>query len=60
MGKGFDGSDWVNHAWNEVYIDETNEWIQVDTTFGETGNYFDIEDFEQDHRREKIIWEFSV
>lgn len=60
VGKGFDGSDWINHAWNEVYIDETSEWIQVDTTFGETGNYFDIENFEQDHRRERIIWEFSV
>ena len=60
IGKGFDGSEWINHAWNEAYIDELDKWIQIDTTFGETGNYFDIDDFEQDHKKEKIIWEFSV
>ncbi len=60
VGKGFDGKEWINHAWNEVYIEESNEWIEVDTTFGETGNYFDIENFEQDHKKERIIWEFSV
>ena len=60
VGKGFDGNQWINHAWNEVYIENLNEWIQLDTTFGETGNYFDIENFKQDHKRERIIWEFSV
>lgn len=60
VGKGFDGKEWINHAWNEVYIEESDEWIEVDTTFGETGNYFDIENFEQDHKKERIIWEFSV
>ena len=45
VGKGFDGKEWINHAWNEVYIEESNEWIEVDTTFGGTGNYFDIENF---------------
>lgn len=60
VGKGFDGSEWINHAWNEVYIEEFDKWIKVDTTFGETSNYFDINNFEQDHRKERIIWEFSV
>lgn len=60
VGKGFDGNQWINHAWNEVYIEDLDEWIQVDTTFGETGNYFDIDNFVQDHKRERIIWEFSV
>lgn len=60
IGKGFDGNQWINHAWNEVYIEDTNEWIPVDTTFGETGNYFDIDNFVQDHKKERIIWEFSV
>ena len=60
VGKGFDGNEWINHAWNEVYIEESNEWIEIDTTFGETGNYFDIENFEQDHKKERVIWEFSV
>ncbi len=60
VGKGFDGNSWINHAWNEVYIDEIGKWIQLDTTFGETGNYFDVENFGQDHKKERIIWEFSV
>lgn len=60
VGKGFDGNEWINHAWNEVYIEELDEWIEIDTTFGETANYFDIENFGQDHRKERIIWEFSV
>lgn len=60
VGKGFDGNEWINHAWNEVYIVELDKWIEVDTTFGETSNYFDIDDFGKDHRRERIIWEFSV
>ncbi len=60
VGKGYNGTSWINHAWNEVYIDESDSWIEVDTTFGETGNYFDINNFEQDHIRERVIWEFSV
>ncbi len=60
IGKGYDGTNWINHAWNEVYIDELDEWINVDTTFGETNNYFDIANFNQDHVKERVIWEFSV
>lgn len=60
VGKGYNGTSWINHAWNEVYIEESDTWIEVDTTFGETGNYFDINNFEQDHIRERVIWEFSV
>lgn len=60
VGKGFDGKDWINHAWNEVYIKELDKWINVDTTFGESSNYFDVNNFEQDHRKERIIREFSV
>lgn len=60
IGKGYDGREWINHAWNEVYIEEIDRWINVDTTFGETGNYFDIEGFNQDHIKERVIWEFSV
>lgn len=60
IGKGYDGREWINHSWNEVYIKELDKWIEVDTTFGETGNYFNIEDFYQDHIKERVIWEFSV
>lgn len=53
-GEGFNGSSWVNHAWNQVYIEEENTWINVDTTFYKGGNYFDSSVFKLDHRGAKI------
>ncbi|MCY6370637.1 transglutaminase-like domain-containing protein [Clostridium ganghwense] len=53
-GEGFNGSNWVSHAWNQVYISEENIWINVDTTFYKGGNYFDSSIFKLDHRNAKI------
>ncbi|MEA4825428.1 MAG: transglutaminase-like domain-containing protein, partial [Clostridium sp.] len=53
-GEGFNGSSWVSHAWNQVYIEEEDKWINVDTTFYKGGNYFDSSVFKLDHRNEKI------
>lgn len=53
-GEGFNGSNWVSHAWNEVYISEEERWINVDTTFYKGGNYFDSSIFKLDHRNAKI------
>lgn len=53
-GEGFNGSSWVNHAWNQVYIEEENTWINVDTTFYKGGNYFESSVFKLDHRGAKI------
>ena len=53
-GEGFNGSSWVNHAWNEVYIEEEGAWINVDTTFYNGGNYFDSSVFKLDHRGDKV------
>ncbi|MCY6957814.1 transglutaminase-like domain-containing protein [Clostridium brassicae] len=53
-GEGFNGSNWVSHAWNEVYISEENKWINVDTTFYKGGNYFDSSIFKLDHKDRKI------
>lgn len=53
-GEGFNGSSWVSHAWNEVYIEEEKRWIEVDTTFYKGGNYFDSSVFKLDHRNAKI------
>lgn len=53
-GEGFNGSNWVNHAWNQVYISEEERWINVDTTFYKGGNYFDSSIFKLDHRNAKI------
>ncbi len=48
-GLGYTGSDWGDHAWNQV--DTQNGWINVDTTFGSSGiNYFDRPHFYLDHK----------
>lgn len=53
-GEGFNGVSWVSHAWNQVYIKETNEWINADPTFYNGGNYFNSKRFQMDHRNSKI------
>jgi hypothetical protein len=53
-GEGFNGTAWVSHAWNQVYLEEEERWINVDTTFYKGGNYFDSTIFKLDHRNEKI------
>ncbi|MEN8906801.1 MAG: transglutaminase-like domain-containing protein [Clostridiales bacterium] len=50
-GLGYSGLSWGDHAWNQIYNEEEDKWINVDTTFGSTaGNYFDKEDFDVDHQ----------
>jgi hypothetical protein len=58
IGQGYNGEQWVNHAWNEVYIKEENRWITVDTTFYKAGSYFDSKRFYNDHKIEKIAGEW--
>ncbi|MEG2353465.1 MAG: transglutaminase-like domain-containing protein [Clostridium sp.] len=53
-GKGFDGESWVNHSWNQVYIEDIDYWIDVDCTFGLSGNYFNNLRFKIDHKEESI------
>lgn len=57
-GDGFNGVSWVSHAWNMVYIPETDKWINVDTTFSKGGNYFNSRIFDLDHKNAKIIGEW--
>lgn len=50
-GLGYSGVEWGDHAWNQVYYPAENRWINVDTTFGNSGkNYFDRADFSTDHQ----------
>ena len=37
IGITYDGSNWGNHAWLEVYNEKQKEWIPSDPTFRETG-----------------------
>lgn len=57
-GEGFNGVNWVSHAWNMVYVPNENTWINVDTTFSKGGNYFNSRLFNLDHRNAKIIGEW--
>ncbi|WP_085829478.1 transglutaminase-like domain-containing protein [Clostridium massiliodielmoense] len=53
-GEGFNGSNWISHAWNQVYIENEKRWINVDTTFYKGGNYFDSSVFNLDHKDGKV------
>ncbi|MBZ9688707.1 transglutaminase-like domain-containing protein [Clostridium estertheticum] len=57
-GQGFNGNNWVSHAWNQVYIEEENKWINVDPTFLIGGDYFDSKRFVIDHKEESIVGEW--
>ncbi len=57
-GLGYSGISWGDHAWNQVYCSEEKRWINVDTTFGSNGNYFDKADFSADHRYGEVQGEW--
>lgn len=57
-GQGFNGNNWVNHAWNQVYVEEEKTWINVDPTFLIGGDYFDSERFVIDHKGDNIAGEW--
>lgn len=57
-GQGFDGVSYGPHAWNEVYLEDEDKWINVDPTFYFAGDYFDNEDFNKDHIKESVAGEW--
>ncbi|MGH4138951.1 transglutaminase-like domain-containing protein [Clostridium sp.] len=57
-GQGFNGNNWVSHAWNQVYIESDDKWINVDPTFLIGGDYFDSKRFLIDHKQESIAGEW--
>ena len=57
IGEAYDGSKYVSHAWNQVYLSDEKKWINVDTTFYNGGNYFDSEKFDK-HINKEIIGEW--
>lgn len=56
-GQVFDGEKYGGHAWNQVYLNEENKWIDIDSTFYEAGNYFDSNLFDK-HKEEDIAGEW--
>lgn len=57
-GQGFNGIEYGPHAWNEVYLEDEERWINVDPTFYFSGDYFDNKDFDKDHIKEDIAGEW--
>ncbi|EKQ56243.1 MULTISPECIES: transglutaminase-like domain-containing protein [unclassified Clostridium] len=56
-GQAYDGRQYVGHAWNQVYLNDENIWINVDPTFYDGGNYFDSNLFNK-HKVEEIVGEW--
>ncbi len=54
-GLGYSGTEWGEHVWNQVYDPDKEEWLNVDTTFGNSGyNYFDNVDFSANHKYDVV------
>lgn len=53
-GLGYDGQGGYGpHAWNEVYLKETNKWVPLDSTWVASGaNWFNPPNFDQTHVRD--------
>ncbi|PRR81951.1 transglutaminase-like domain-containing protein [Clostridium vincentii] len=58
IGEGFNGSEFVSHAWNQVYLEDEGIWINVDPTFYVAGDYFDNSTFDNEHKMTSIAGEF--
>ena len=58
-GLGFNGAEWGDHSWNQVYDPVEKRWINVDTTFGSSGfDNFDNPDFSVNHKYDVIQGEW--
>ncbi|CAG7616360.1 hypothetical protein PAESOLCIP111_01897 [Paenibacillus solanacearum] len=53
-GLGYDGrGGYGPHAWNEVYLSESNEWVPLDSTWvASGGNWFNPPNFKDTHIKE--------
>jgi transglutaminase-like putative cysteine protease len=53
-GLGYDGQgSYGPHAWNEVYLKETERWVPLDSTWvASGGNWFNPPNFDQTHIKE--------
>ncbi len=57
-GMGYSGLAWGDHAWNQFYDNESKRWVNVDSTFGVSGNYFDSAKFSLDHKGDTVQGEW--
>lgn len=57
-GSAYDGVQYGPHAWNEVYLENEDVWIPIDSTFYMSGDYFNNNNFYDDHIKEIIAGEW--
>lgn len=57
-GDAFDGKNYGPHAWNQVFLEDEDKWINIDATFYLAGDYFDNSDFNDDHLNPQIAGEW--
>lgn len=58
VGEVYNGSEYVGHAWNQVFLSKENRWINVDSTFYMAGDYFDSTNFNSQYRESSVAGEF--
>ncbi|WP_209864846.1 transglutaminase domain-containing protein [Paenibacillus shirakamiensis] len=55
-GLGYNGQGGYGpHAWNEVYLKESDTWIPIDSTWASSGDWFNPKGFDETHIPEKAI-----
>ncbi|MFC7678229.1 transglutaminase domain-containing protein [Paenibacillus sp. GCM10028914] len=55
-GRGYDGQgSYGPHAWNEVYLREKQQWIPLDPTWAQSGNWFNSPRFNETHIKEHVL-----
>lgn len=55
-GQGYDGrGGYGPHAWNEVYIKERQVWLPLDSTWAQSGDWFNSPDFNDTHVKESVL-----
>ena len=58
-GYAFNGLQWVDHSWNQIYDVENDRWIEVDPTFGSPDrDYFGSAAFSRDHKDGEVQGEW--
>lgn len=58
IGDAYDGFEFGSHAWNQVYIEEEERWINVDSTFWGATDSFDSDEFMETHRERYVAGEW--
>lgn len=58
VGEAYNGEEFISHAWNQVYLADEGKWVKLDPTFYQAGNYFDNQNFDEEHAENGIAGEF--